>query len=55
MSNQGYHIPVLLKEVKNEVPLLDRGIYVDATFGSGGHSQAILSIISKKVNFLLLI
>lgn len=48
MSNQGYHIPVLLKEVKNEVPLLDRGIYVDATFGSGGHSQAILSIISKK-------
>jgi len=48
MSNQIYHIPVLLNEVKKEVPILNHGIYVDGTFGSGGHSKAILSIISKK-------
>jgi 16S rRNA (cytosine1402-N4)-methyltransferase len=48
MSNQVYHIPVLLNEVKKEIPKLDHGIYVDGTFGSGGHSKAILSIISKK-------
>ncbi|MBP8946310.1 MAG: 16S rRNA (cytosine(1402)-N(4))-methyltransferase RsmH [Bacteroidales bacterium] len=48
MSNQIYHIPVLLNEVIKEVPKLNQGIYVDGTFGSGGHSRAILSIISKK-------
>lgn len=48
MSNQIYHIPVLLNEVIKEVPILNQGIYVDGTFGSGGHSRAILSIISKK-------
>lgn len=48
MSKQIYHIPVLLDEVIKEVPILNQGIYVDGTFGSGGHSRAILSIISKK-------
>ncbi|MDN5356662.1 MAG: rRNA (cytosine1402-N4)-methyltransferase [Rikenellaceae bacterium] len=48
MSNQIYHIPVLLNEVIKEIPILNQGIYVDGTFGSGGHSRAILSIISKK-------
>lgn len=48
MSKQVYHIPVLLNEVKKEIPILNQGIYVDGTFGSGGHSRAILSIISKK-------
>jgi len=48
MSNQIYHIPVLLNEIIKEVPKLNQGIYVDGTLGSGGHSRAILSIISKK-------
>ncbi len=37
------HIPVLLKECINVLKIKPDGIYVDATFGYGGHSQAILN------------
>lgn len=43
MINQTiYHKPVLLNEVLYYLEPKDNGIYVDATFGSGGHTQAIL-------------
>lgn len=41
MSN--YHQPVLLQEVIEYLAIKPEGIYVDATFGRGGHSQAILN------------
>jgi len=36
------HIPVLKKEVIDALSVKDNGIYVDATFGAGGHTQALL-------------
>lgn len=38
-----YHIPALLPQVLNGLAIVPDGIYVDATFGGGGHSRGILS------------
>lgn len=38
-----YHIPVLLKESVDGMNVSENGVYVDLTFGGGGHSREILS------------
>lgn len=38
-----YHVPVLLKESVDGLAIKTDGIYVDVTFGGGGHSKEILS------------
>ncbi|MBN2639560.1 MAG: 16S rRNA (cytosine(1402)-N(4))-methyltransferase RsmH [Bacteroidales bacterium] len=38
-----YHIPVLLKKSVDGLNLRPDGVYVDATFGGGGHSREILN------------
>jgi len=43
-----YHVPVLLKESVDGLNINPDGIYVDATFGGGGHSAEILSRLSAK-------
>lgn len=43
-----YHTPVLLEESVSALAIRDGGIYVDATFGGGGHSREILSRMGKK-------
>lgn len=40
---QGYHVPVLLDESVSGLDIKPGGIYVDVTFGGGGHSREILS------------
>ena len=42
MLENSYHIPVLLHEVVDGLKIVPNGIYVDCTFGGGGHSKAIL-------------
>ena len=43
-----YHVPVLLKESIIGLDIKPDGIYVDVTFGGGGHSKEILSRLGKK-------
>ncbi len=43
-----YHVPVLLKESIDGLNINPDGIYVDVTFGGGGHSMEILSRLSSK-------
>lgn len=42
MEKEIYHIPALLTESIDTLNINARGSYVDATFGGGGHSRAIL-------------
>ena len=43
MINDEYHIPVLLHAAVDGLVKNSNGIYVDVTFGGGGHSREILS------------
>lgn len=42
-----YHVPVLLNESLEGLNISPGGIYVDVTFGGGGHSRGILSLLGE--------
>ncbi|MBR5728619.1 MAG: 16S rRNA (cytosine(1402)-N(4))-methyltransferase RsmH [Prevotella sp.] len=48
MNDSCYHIPVLLKESIDGLNIQPDGVYVDVTFGGGGHSREILSRLGQK-------
>ena len=48
MISTNYHTPVLLAESIGGLNIIEDGIYVDATYGGGGHSRKILSRLGKK-------
>ena len=43
-----YHVPVLLKESVDGLDIKPDGVYIDVTFGGGGHSKEILTRLGKK-------
>ena len=46
-NEETYHVPVLLKESVDGLDIVPDGIYVDVTFGGGGHSREILSRLGE--------
>jgi 16S rRNA (cytosine1402-N4)-methyltransferase len=48
MSNLEYHVPVMLQECLDGLNINPDGVYVDVTFGGGGHSRAILNKLSPR-------
>lgn len=47
MESQVYHIPALLDESINGLNISPDGVYVDVTFGGGGHSRAIMERLGE--------
>ena len=45
--NEIYHIPAMLRETIQGLNIQPYGLYVDVTFGGGGHSRAILEAIKQ--------
>ena len=43
-----YHVPVMLKECVEGLSIKPNGIYIDVTFGGGGHSAEILKHLSSE-------
>jgi 16S rRNA (cytosine1402-N4)-methyltransferase len=43
-----YHVPVMLQESLDGLRIIPSGIYVDVTFGGGGHSRGIVSRLEEK-------
>ena len=48
MTRGAAHVTVLLEEAVDALAIKADGIYVDATFGRGGHSRRILSALNEK-------
>ena len=42
-----YHIPAMLKETIEGLTIKPNGVYVDVTFGGGGHSRAVLEALEN--------
>ena len=47
-SGSDYHVPVMLQEVIVGLAIKPDGVYVDCTFGGGGHSRAMLNELGPK-------
>lgn len=48
MQEEQYHVPVMLEECIEGLNIKPDGIYIDLTFGGGGHSKAILQRLSSE-------
>ena len=47
MTASGTHVTVLLEEAVESLAIKADGVYMDATFGRGGHSRRILSALGR--------
>lgn len=48
MQEEQYHVPVMLEECIEGLNIKPDGIYIDLTFGGGGHSKTILQRLSSE-------
>ncbi|MEO8962908.1 MAG: 16S rRNA (cytosine(1402)-N(4))-methyltransferase RsmH [Ginsengibacter sp.] len=48
-----YHVPVMLNEVIDALQIVSSGVYVDCTFGGGGHSKKILEKLDSKSQLIV--
>jgi len=46
------HLPVMYEKVLQQLAIKDDGIYIDCTFGRGGHSQGILNLLGQNGKLL---
>lgn len=46
-NDRGYHVPVLLNSSVEGLNIVPNGVYVDVTFGGGGHSRKILESLDE--------
>lgn len=47
-AGSGYHVPVMFEECMEALSVKPDGVYVDCTFGGGGHSRGILQRLGSK-------
>lgn len=47
-NSTAYHIPVMLTECLDALQVKPDGIYIDATFGGGGHAKEIFKLLGPK-------
>jgi 16S rRNA (cytosine1402-N4)-methyltransferase len=52
-NQQTYHVPVMLQECLDGLVIQPDGVYVDVTFGGGGHSKAIFDKLSDKGSLIV--
>ena len=43
------HVPVLLEQVVEALAPVDKGVYIDGTYGGGGYSRAVLAVADCKI------
>ncbi len=48
IPSSAFHTPVLYRETLDLININPKGIYVDCTYGGGGHSKGILSALGKE-------
>ena len=48
MTRSAAHVTVLLEEAVEALAIKADGVYMDATFGRGGHSRRILAELNEK-------
>ena len=48
MKDTSYHVPVLYNEVIDALNIQPNGVYVDCTFGGGGHAKGILENLNAE-------
>lgn len=51
--NEHHHVPVLLEEALQALQVKEDGVYVDATYGRGGHAQEILKKLGERGRLLV--